>query len=475
MLTLIGVIFVIATIWAVVFKQSSLVWILSAAAPFPATAALTFGENSVPPFYVVAVVATTIAIVHEFSCNASSKRRASLVLLVVFTAWAAAVTFFAPSYFQGIEVLVPRAGIDEQVMYPGNLFFSVSNVAQLCYLFLGVGVVWYLSQQGKISHHVLALGLGLGSVLSSVRYLIGDSFPIEVFDNYYGIDPFKSEYQGMARFRGIFPEPSYLAVFSLAAVAYFIAMAARTRGIGRAVYLALFLLAGGNVVTSYSGTAALGVLVLVGVAFISASWKFLFAQGRVAPEGMLAGLAAVCAVALAFPLLSEVFIGLFEDKQGSQSYANRMAADMFTFEILANTVGMGAGLGSSRPSSLLAMLASNVGYVGAGLFIGVIIQALRSIAPHCAWRPTMWALVGLLVAKFTAEPALSTPLLWLCLGLCVHVAGRSVTRSGEIADDREKHFKRNTHGDSGAGAYAAYYPNSTGFSGSSKGDRSADA
>lgn len=440
MVTLVGAVFLAATAWALIFSRRSLIWVLSAAAPFPATAAVTVGENSVPPFYIVAAVVTIMAFVHWIACSSDKRTYRATLTLLLFIIWTVAVTLLAPRYFEGIEVLVPRAGIDEQVVFPGALSFSVSNIAQLGYLIFGAGVVWYISQQrGRVSPHALTLGFALGSVLSSVRYVMGDSFPGWVFDNYHGLMYWPTEYMGVTRFRGVFPEPSYLAVFSLAAAAYFIAMWARTKGAVRVGYSLLLLSVAGNIAVSYSGTAALGLLVLAAIACSVGAYQFIFERAKVSPAAMLAGLAGVCGLAIVLPTVLKLLAEMFEDKQGSLSFANRTAADLFSFQILGDTLGFGAGLGSSRPSSMLAMLASNVGVVGLILFLVFLWFALKGAAPLVEWRPTLWALVGLLIGKFIAEPALSTPLLWFSLALCIHAAK---TLQSSVSRNTPQPFKK---------------------------------
>lgn len=424
MITLIGGVFIAWTALAVLFRRQWLVWALSASVPFAATAAVTFGENSVPPFYIVAAVVSLIAIANLMTSKGRRKQPA-LALLLAFTVVSLLITFFAPQYFEGMNVLIPREGIDEQVLAPGILQFSTSNIAQVLYLLLGGGVVLYLSQQKKLSVHALAAGFAVGSLLSSAQLVVGSAWPSWVFDNYAGIEYWETAYQGEARLRGIFPEPSYLAVFSLAALCYFIAMVGRGHGKTRAVYLLLTGSAALNVALSYSGTAALGVVVMAGIVLALSAHKFFTGQSKIAPAAMLAGLTVAAAMVFAIGPTVDIFNELFADKADSASFSNRSTADVFSLQLMMDTYGIGVGLGSNRPSSMLAMLASCVGVVGTVLFLIFLSTVIRGAARNASWRPVVWSLVALLVAKFIAEPALSTPLLWFTIGLCIYAANEA--------------------------------------------------
>jgi Na+/H+-dicarboxylate symporter len=79
---------------------------------------------------------------------------------------------------------------------------------------------------------------------------------------------------------------------------------------------------------------------------------------------------------------------------------------------------MGAGIGSSRPSSFGMSLLSTVGVPGtaafAALVLGIIANAIRR--PGTVAAAT--ALVALLVAKVVGTPDFSTPVLWVLIAAC---------------------------------------------------------
>ena len=433
MITIVGGIFITTTLLALAFKRSALVWLLSASVPFAATAAVTVGNNSFPPFYLIAAVVSALAVGQVVQIR-SLPRHPALAPLFLFSLWALVVTAIAAGYFQGISVLVPRGGIDQQVSDPGTLTFSTSNIAQCLYLLLGLGVVVYLAQREHISPHVLSAGFGIGSMLSSANLVIRDAWPGWLFDNYAGVSYWMTDYQGVIRHRGIFPEPSYLAVFSTPALVYSLILAVRGKGRDRLWYTILAAAVALNLTLSYSGTAIVGVLVMAGLAGSALCVRFIFFGAKVRPGAIIWSMLGAAALTPLIPTVVRAVTDLVLNKQGSQSFANRTTADLFSFQVLADTYGLGAGLGSNRPSSMLAMLISCVGLIGTVLFVLAVGLAIGRVAIHSEWTATAWAALAVLVTKFVAEPALSTPLMWFTIGLCVY-AGRKALYFSDVAVD----------------------------------------
>lgn len=418
-MTPLGVVFILASIWSLIVSPKSLPWILAASAPFAATSAITVGDNGLPPFYVVGAAATAISCLRI--CRRTADGRPGLGWLSAFVWWTLLLTAFAPSFFDGIPVLIPRLGIDSQIEAPGALAYSPSNLAQCFYLIIGAGIVHYLATHpSKISPTIVGLGFAVGTLVSSVILLMtiaGISWPSWVFDNYPGLAYGPAGLDGFGRFRGIFPEPSYLAVFSIPAVAFFLFSAWRVSRWSRAVYLILAALAGVNISLSSSTTATLGALALAGLVLAVGIWRFFSGKVKVRPSIVLMFLGLCIVLAMISSSLVETLNESLTEKANGSSFANRSESDAFSMSLMLDTFGFGVGLGGNRPSSMFAMLLSNVGIIGTFLFLSLIFSALRAALTSFAWTPAVWALVGLLITKGFAEPALSTPMLWLCIGV----------------------------------------------------------
>lgn len=390
---------------------------LAASAVFPTTAAVTVGGlgngsdgTSIAPFYVLGIAAMSIAAwtwVTGKGITHSAWRA-----LIWFTTAAIVITVIAPTLFRDTPILLPRGGIDTEVFTPSPLEYNSSIIAQIGYLIIAAGVVTYFTQRpwaaGALRTTFL-VGVGIGAVDLGFRQ-IGRPWPEHLFRNFAQIT--YNDYD--TRFHSVFSEPSYLAVFSIAAIAFFAASLARNRG-RRAVNVVMLVLAVSQAALSGSGTAALaGVLVAVfagGVHFL----QFLAGRRKISPVVMV-GVPLGLVVAVFFTSAGSSIADIISSKAGSGSAAHRFASDRFSLDLLGHTHGLGVGLGANRPSSFLTMLLSCVGIIGTLLFVIVVFRALRGRFSDPAAVPIAWSLVALLTAKAIADPALSTPLLWITLG-----------------------------------------------------------
>lgn len=439
-ISIVGAVFIVFGIAGWLYSQRTFLIVLSASAALVTTAGVTVGGSSIPPFFLLATLATfTVAV--DFARGASISHR-SIALFGVMLGWSFIITALGPLLFGGIPVLDPRAGIDEQVNAPTPLAYTPSMAAQFAYLALGVGVVLYLASRNSLSPALLSPAIGLGTVMSAARLVPPLASPIDfLFRNYESAA--YNQYED--RHFGIFAEPSYLAVFSVTAIAYIAFRLPLARGWRQWVLAFVGVLALVNLLASASGTAALSVLVLAAMAAAYGGWMYLVRNGAwrqllpgrtsthetrrgrgiriVIVSGALIGIL----VLLVPNPISQLTLGTITEKIGTQSFVNRTSADLFSIQLLLDTYGLGVGLGANRPSSLLTLLLSSVGVIGTVLFAAAIGLALWNARARKAWRPVIVALIALLVAKVVAEPALSTPLLWLAVGACVY-AGRQAYR-----------------------------------------------
>jgi hypothetical protein len=121
------------------------------------------------------------------------------------------------------------------------------------------------------------------------------------------------------------------------------------------------------------------------------------------------------------------------DKSEGMSYLSRVAADQESFAMFTDTYGIGVGLGSSRPASLLMTLLSTVGIVGTALFAMVLYHIARLFPGRRAPSPlqmSFWSLAGLLVASM-GVPDINRPALW---ALLIMVPAQSQVYSGVAGD-----------------------------------------
>lgn len=385
----------------------------------PASAGIVAGPVALSVFVAVAVLV---------GCSPAPRRGPrvqdpGLSTLVGFVGWALLMTAIGPWVFAGVPVLVPGMGIDEQVHAPSTLGHTIGNASQAVYLLAGFAAARFLWRTGTAPLAVL-VAAWTGTVLSAARGLLraaGADGTAWLFDtlavDYSGV--------GDSRLRGVFAEPSELAAFSLAVVAFAAVRAVRaTDGRRRWSAGTLFLIAAADLVASASGTAVAAGCIAAAALAASVITRFIASGGRHVGPILLTGLAGVFVVVAAGPHLVEPAMAIVEEKIGSQSFDSRTAADAIGVHVLEETRGLGAGLGSNRSSSFLVTLLSTTGIVGVGLFASAVLTLLHRSSRVAAGAPAAAALLGLLIAKSVSAPDLSTPVMWILVATCVHFGAR---------------------------------------------------
>lgn len=386
-----------------------------------AGSAIALGGTAVPTFYAVAIgAAAGLGVRLLGDARAPARPQQHLppgsAMLLLFLVWSSFVTLVAPLLFDGLITVTPSS----TPLIAGVV--TSSNVAQIGYLFLGLCVVIYLARSTKSGPELIGLSVGTGIVLSAWRYLnqlVGIPFPEGVFDNSPSFAYIETAAGGIARFRGIFSEPSSLAGACLIATAYMLPRAARTSGWRRAGALVVAAVSVYLGIVSTSATFVVAGLVTAVIAGLAAVIGFLSRRTSLSRLLSLVGCAAVIVAIWALPTIF-AFVGqTVNDKVSSSSYTERSSANTDALNIFLDTYGFGVGLGSARASSFLPTLLCATGALGT-LFLAASLTTLiyRSSALR-EYRPVLWALVALLVVKIAAGPDLSdsTGIFWMSLGL----------------------------------------------------------
>lgn len=436
MISVLGAAFVLATGLALVLRPSALPWILSAAVPFSATAGLTVAGQSVVMYPLVALVVVGVALRRAGVAGllrADVSTRPGLRPLVAFGVWAVTVTVVAPIAFAGMPVLDPREGIDDGVKAPAALALGISNLAQVGYLVIGIATVVALASWPSASSRLPAAGFATGTVLSSLRSLLPESAQKSLFDNSANVSYTAGTFDGVERMRGVFSEPSALGAFSVAATVFFIVTASSCSGRTRIAFTGLGAWAAANAVLSFSGGALVSGLIVLVVVLLQRIVSYARGRLSLSPGGLVVVVLSGVAVIVLGPLVYGFVTSLFGEKTGSSSYENRNAADVFSYSLAHETMGVGVGVGSNRPSSFLASLLSTTGVLG----VAFLLCAIAVVAVHAGRRPEYQAAVGALVAtvisKLVSGPDISEPAMWFLLAVCASACwGRSGPASTEV-------------------------------------------
>jgi hypothetical protein len=420
-----------------VWKRSLFLLLLAASGGLPLGVALVFAGQSLPAFYAVGAVAGVMLLATTLVSRRTGRAlvrqsRPGANALLLFVAWTIFVTAVAPFVFRGVSVLVARGGIDEQFLDPGTLDYTVSNVAQIVYLIIGVAIVFFVSGSRTSVVGLVSLMLGVITVLSFWRLLslyAGVPFPVGFFDNATSFRIIESAPGGAARFRGIFAEPSSLGAACITAIVFFtlrLPWLSRVRRVGAG---AIILMAIVNAAMSTAGTFVAAGLVMLAIVALYGVRRFVLGSARVPVGAVVAGLVVLMFGAFFIPTVVELVNSIINEKVSSSSYGSRTGVDIFSYRLTLQTWGFGVGLGSNRPSSFLAMLLSCVGIPGTVLFSVALFRISRAAWDKPEYRPVVWALVSVLVCKIISGPNLSDPAatLYITLGVLAHGAWKSPT------------------------------------------------
>jgi hypothetical protein len=424
--TVVGQVFLLALVYCVALRRPAIPWVLSASTPFVATASVISSGNSVTPFFLLLLVIVAIPVLGWLyrpvdTALAAEPGRTSLLL---FGLWATVISLLGPIYFAGTPVLDPRSGIDAEVQFPSLLQFGISNFAQVLYLLLGLAMVIYVGQVPGVSPQLPSIGFAIGTVFSTLRLVLSEDLTRELFDTAPNIRYINTTPDGQERLRGIFSEPSALATFSITALVFFAMSAARSTGRLRAFSLVMAAWCLLNLGLSSSGTALIGGLIVTGLLGGHALYRFASGRSRWSPLAVFGVFLSIPVVIVVLPLLYGSANGVIGDKVQSDSYAARSAADLFSLDLVGQTLGWGVGLGSNRPSSFLSMLLSCTGVIGTGLFFFAVARLVGGAYRIPAFQPSAWALVALLVTKCVTGPDMSEQPMWILMAVCANAAWR---------------------------------------------------
>ncbi len=392
-------------------------------------AAVVAGSITVPTFYAVAL-GTVVALGLSLLGNAKAPPRPrrplppAAPLLLFFLLWSVLVTLVAPVLFDGLTVSVPAGATKLAAGY-----FTTSNVAQTIYLVLGTCVMVFLARSSKSGPELIGLLAGTATLLSGWRYLhqlLGLPFPEGVFDNSPAFAYIESAPDDVERFRGIFSEPAGLAGSCLVTIAYMLPRSLQMQSWRRAGALGVAALAGYLGAISTSATFVVAGVAVALIAAITFVLGFVLRRTSVSAVASVLGCASVIAALWFLPIVAGFVETTVNEKVTSSSFDERSSANALALDACVDTFGLGVGLGSNRASSFVPGLLSTTGIVGTLVFATAVATLIRRGSAVREYRPVIWALVSLLVAKVIAGPDLhdTTGVLWISLGLLARAAAQ---------------------------------------------------
>ena len=359
--------------------------------------------------------------------------RTSTVLLLLFWFWSIITALILPHIFSGLEVYAPRVGFAALSQQREYLKFSFSNIGQAIYLTINIFVILFavveINRFNQFSYLLKSFQLAaltsitlsfyqrLVYMVDSWKYLYPHALLYSNPIYYIGAE---QKMGGIYRINATFAEPSvaaafYSSIFSGSLAAFVHA--------GQLFWLIEALVATLAIINTLSTTGivvwfATVLMLTLSITTISIFSKVKFVQIARLSVLMLAfiGLSSLLPILITkYPAIYEITI----NKMHSLSYSRRISADLYSMILILETYGLGVGLGSNRPSSLLASMLTNVGILGTMLFALYLYSTIRPIlrSNFAEAKFIVWTLVALLVAQAVSLPNLNFPPLWVLLTL----------------------------------------------------------
>ena len=363
-----------------------------------------------------------------------SPTRLIAVLLLAFLIWSVVSSFLMPYLFAGTPVIAPRDRLDTDIILFNlePLRWTLSNLGAAGYLVLNVCAVLFAvlviqtTKQADTLARALRWAVGIVLVvglLQQFAVLAGWSFPYALITNNPTADPDElyQQFDGIVRINSTFSEPMNTGSFLAAAASGLLAAYLHERQ-SRYLFAIVAAVTVLLVSTSTTGYLASTLMFLVLLVYFRPSKSIESGGRRSSYKGWITvTVTLACAAGLSIffvPSLSEAVLAMTINKGQGTSLASRVIADQDTIRLLSSTYGLGVGLGSTRPSSLVAALLSTVGVVGLLLAAIVVYRIIRDFpgkrAPSML-QMSFWSLIGLLVADSIAIPDINRPTLWALL------------------------------------------------------------
>lgn len=395
--------------WALASRRPLLTWLFFASMPFGSFAvlptALTAGLTFTPtPMLALLLIARELGNARGAAWAIGMALRPSgLLLLALFWIVAVFATLFMPRYFAGLDIVPLKV---TRFMSVEALGPTLQNLSQLAYLSISVLSVFAFGRllEAPAARAPLVAAIALGAAITVATGVLDAAsawLPLQSL-----LEPFRTagyalltdvEMEGAKRVVGLMPEASSygsLAVGFLSLLYFF----RRTLAAGwlrdRAIPGLLALLVA-MIWISTSSAAYLGLFLFACVALAEWLWRAAWVRDNpyltrgLGPEAWIAalGLSALVLVVLLVPRVLQPVLQAVDllvlRKSETDSFEERSMWTRLSWEALLASHGLGVGLGGTRASNFAVALASNVGFLGAGLYFLFVLQSLllRRAAP----------------------------------------------------------------------------------------------
>ncbi len=424
--TVIGIFFFCCGAYCFLFKEGLLFGLLIVAGIFEASSALNISGRGIQPYYVIATFIIMRAIINWALGSPLHRPLQNRRWLLLFGAIAIASAFILPIVYSGIPVYDSKIGIDDGLFIRPPLRFGLNNIGQVGFLAIHIGTAFALLKLGfsaKTTRKAFLWGFYIIVLLvfaQSVFQFAGVSFPDSLIRNNPGYTLTDSTFGAYGtRNSGPCTEPSIVGAFL---VLYIVGFFAEYLEGKRGPFLVIVGLIASGLVASSGSIATLGFVIpilLICYSPFRFPWYFNLEQARRMIWILVLVSVPLIISLVVFSSYQQLLVDLTVSKGGSSSAINRTAADIYGFELLARTHWIGVGLGSSRSSSLLATLLSNIGIVGTSAFLAFYFRLFGSLGRKHAWLK--WGGFALLLNMVLGIADVTMPLLWIPILLAIQL------------------------------------------------------
>ncbi|MDQ2832344.1 MAG: hypothetical protein M3Y50_01095 [Acidobacteriota bacterium] len=430
--TIIGAIFFLFAAYYFSCEEDGLFGLLLVAGIFEAASAVNIAERGVQPYYIVALFIIARALINRVMGTRPNTAIPYAKLLITFGFIAIFSAFLLPIVFSGVPIYDPKIGIDDGLFVRPPLTLGLNNVAQAGYLAVHIATAFSLVSvrfsAAKTRRAFLFAFYFEFVVLCAQSFcqLAGISFPLSLFLNNpgYALWENSSEVYG-TRNPGTFSEPSLVGAFLVLYCVGF--LADYLAGKGKTIKPVVALIGSGLVASSSSlAILLLSPFVLVVRYFpFRPPWYLDLRRGKKILWMLFILIAPSALVLVASSKYRDILTTLTVSKGDSGSFINRTASDLYGLQLLIQTHGLGVGLGSSRSSSLITTLLSNIGVLGTVPFLLFFYKVFSNLPEKYVYLK--WGGFALFLNMCLGIADVTMPLLWCPILLAIQLSSQETT------------------------------------------------
>ena len=433
--TAIGLVFITLGMFLFIRQDESLFGLLVFSSIFAAASIFQGGSHGVQPFFAVGLLYCIQCFLRGRYFQKRTYRYKGSMVALAFGAFAICTAFTLPFIFAGTPVYDPYVGIDQGLLNRPPLHFALANVTQSFYILLDILILFGAAIGGRHFHSVRRAYLFTFYFLCALVFvqfafgMLRVPFPYSLFQNHAGYGMQRAQLASWrSRFPGTFSESSYAGVVIAGFTSGFLAQQLRRGGALFPSALGLLTII---LVRSSASLVAIGI-VIFSLLVRNPIFRLpnLIDRAQLRRSALILCLLAAAVGAVLLSPLTASIQTLTVGKDNTASYKDRHAADLYALELVKVTKGLGVGMGSNRPSSLITSLLSTTGVVGTCLFLSSLFLLFRNAQGEDEWL--RWAGGSLLLGMALAIPDYFWPPLWIFGALAVQSRFQSAIRKREI-------------------------------------------